>query len=191
MCWTESLFIIHEHRSKEVWETKDETAFCTWYCQSSFGGVILGGAVTWAPASAPPLAPACSFRNRHFCWGRFVHGCRFHFFLSSYSTFLLTKVKKENATFHRTAKCRALPWSLAQGPFVRLLEANVKKKKQTLMRRWIDPAAAFSSGTSDCAGVGRCFWWQFCTLIWLFGFAPRRRRRSSGSCCKSRMEKKR
>lgn len=59
--------------------------FGTWSWRSSFR-VVLRGAVTWAAVSSPPG----SLRNRHFGWGRFGHWRRLHFFLSFYSSSLLT-----------------------------------------------------------------------------------------------------
>lgn len=59
--------------------------------------------------------------------------------------------------------------------------------RQTWLWRRGGPAVAAVSSceTSDCGGAYCCFWQRFCTLIWLFWFAPQRRQRAVRSCCKS------
>lgn len=56
---------------------------------------------------------------------------------------------------------------------------------QTWCRGGPAVAAVSSCETSDCGGAYCCFWQRFCTLIWLFWFAPQRRQRAVRSCCKS------
>lgn len=149
--------------------------------------------MTWAAASTPPPG---SLRDRHFGWGRFGHWRRLHFFLSFYSSSLLTWEKKnlircqhgQVTCHHMHLKCSGLFWLPARmtsdyiwvsvNAIIRKKTAPSKFCNSTLSQVWVyaqwftQTRILFLPFLSRSAGETHDSYWPCCSrgLILLLHF---------------------